>query len=212
MRRFILAALAAIAFTVGFHSPADATEISLHDIQIGSLSINVDDSEDEFTVIDSRMDETATAGVFFGLIGATINSAVNNSEDAAKADPLRSTAAEIDLRSLIESAIRERLTARQAIPLSDSPAAATHTLIVKIGEWGLVRRAQHPDTFMRSFLKLDVSIVDARGRVVWRSQREHSIGQLNAELSAFTPEVLRSEMSAVASRAGQQVANTLIYR
>ena len=65
---------------------------------------------------------------------------------------------------------------------------------------------------MRTFLKLDVRIVDARGRTLWRSQREHFIGQMNAELSAFTPEVFTTEMQTVATNAGQQLANRIIYR
>jgi hypothetical protein len=47
---------------------------------------------------------------------------------------------------------------------------------------------------------------------VWGPQREHAIGQLNAELSEFTPEVFRAEMEALAARAGNSIANKIIYR
>jgi hypothetical protein len=184
----------------------------LRQVEIQSLSVRIDASGDEFKVIDARMDETATAAVFFGLVGATINSAANASEDDAKADPLRPTADALPLEQLIGDALRARLASRNTIALAPSPQDASHTLVVEIGDWGLIRRAQRPDTYLRPFLKLNLSLLDARGRTVWGPQREHSISQTAAELSAFTPETFRLEMEALAARAGHQVANRLIYR
>jgi hypothetical protein len=96
--------------------------------------------------------------------------------------------------------------------LATAENAASHTLRVEIGEWGLARRGGLPDTAVRAFLKMNISLVDSRGRVVWGEQREHSVGQLAVPLAEFTPEMLRTEMEALAARAGSQVANRVIYR
>jgi hypothetical protein len=184
----------------------------LGDVEIQSLSLQIDDEDSAFTVVDSRMDETGTAAVFFGLIGATINSIDNNSEDDAKAEPLKATAEALDVPNLVMQALRARLEARGGVELAGTPDGASHTLIVEIGEWGLVRRASRPSTEMRTFLKLTLRMVDARNRAAWGPQRENSIGQFNAELAEFTPEVFQSEMEALAVRAGEHVANLLIYR
>ncbi|HYD87572.1 MAG TPA: hypothetical protein VEA80_08870 [Vitreimonas sp.] len=213
MRLLTLAAAMACAALIGVgEANAQRNAARLGDIQITSLAIDVSPEHSEFEVIDARMDETATAAVFFGMIGAVVNSADNNIEDQQKAEPLVPTAESIDLDTLITQALTERLASRNAVPLAESADGASNTLLVEIGEWGLIRRSQRPDTTMRAFLKLNVSVLDARGRRVFGPERQHSIGQMTAELSDFTPEAFRAEMEALAVRAGQQVANTVIYR
>jgi len=213
MRHVVWALAAVCLLTFGTAHGAAAKEVAqLSDIAITSLAVEVVDADADFEVVDARMDETATAAVFFGLVGATINSANNNAEDDKKEAPLNATADAIDMRALVARALMERLTARTPQLLAASPEAASHRLVVRVGEWGLVRRGGKPDTAMRPFVKLNVSVVDARGRVVWGPQRDHSVGQMAAELSAFTPEVFKTEIEALAARAGQQVANRMIYR
>lgn len=211
MLRFLAAVLTAAALVVA-PTPARADDVALRDIQITSLATEVKDDDAAFEIIYSRMDETATAAVFFGVIGAVANSAVNAGEDHEREEPLRPTADSLELRRIVQDAIIARLTARGTVPLATSREEASHTLVVDIGEWGLVRRAQLPDTTMRAYLKMNISLVDARGRRVWGPQREHTIGQMTAELSAFTPEAFRAEMEAVAARAGNSIANKIIYR
>lgn len=211
MQRMLMAALAACA--VVFAAPIDAhaqNNAQLRDIQISSLATRVDDEDKEFEVIFSRMDETATAAVFFGIIGAVANSADNNAEDAERAEPYLAMADSIDLQGLIAAALNERLASRNPVPLAAE--GASHTLLVEIGEWGLIRRAQLPDTQMRAFLKVNLSLLDSRGRRVWGPQREHSVGQLSAELQDLPPDVLRAEIEELARRAGVQAANRIIYR
>lgn len=214
MQRWLAAFLAAFSLYLGSaqHSAAQDTAAALRNAPISALATEVKEDDSEFEVIFSRMDETATAAVFFGMIGAVANSAINNSEDDERAAPLRETAAAIDLDGIISEALTARLASRDAVQLASAENAASHTLVVEIGEWGLVRRAQLPDTSMRAFLKLNLSLVDARGRRVWGPQREHSVGQMSGELADFTPELLRTEMEELARRAGNQVANRIIYR
>ena len=121
MKRIVLALLAVFSLAFGGTSAALASPpppAQLGDIEIGTLAIQVVDSDGGFNVIDARMDETATAAVFFGMIGATINSAANNSEDSAKAAPLREAAANLDLINLIGDSIRTRLASRDAVALA----------------------------------------------------------------------------------------------
>jgi hypothetical protein len=212
MRTISIALLAFALLILGAPSPLAQPSADLGDVEIQSLSLQIDDEDSAFTVVDSRMDETGTAAVFFGLIGATINSIDNNSEDDAKAEPLKATAEALDVPNLVMQALRARLEARGGVELAGTPDGASHTLIVEIGEWGLVRRASRPSTEMRTFLKLTLRMVDARNRAAWGPQRENSIGPFNAELAEFTPEVFQSEMEALAVRAGEHVANLLIYR
>lgn len=211
MQRMLVAALFVSALMFGAPSEARAqNNAQLRDIQITSLATSVDDEDREFEIIFSRMDETATAAVFFGIIGAVANSAANNAEDDERAAPYLLTAEAIDLDGIVANALNERLAAR--IPELLASEGASHTLLVEIGEWGLIRRASLPDTQMRAFLKLNISLLDARGRRVWGPQREHSVGQLSADMAEFTPEIMRTEIEQLAARAGHQVANRVIYR
>lgn len=211
-RRLLLKAAACSLYASLAPPVFGAPKTELKDIPIGSLAYRVNAAPEKFTVIDSRMDETATAAVLFGIVGATLNSAANNSEDQAKAAPLAATAASLDLAKLIGQSLRERLASRGTIVLADAPESASHILVLAIGEWGLVRRAQKPDPLMRTFLKLNMSIEDRKARTVWGPQREHTIGQLNAELGAFTPEIFKAEMENLATNVGQQIANKINYR
>ena len=85
-RKIILATAAmAVATVPGW---ADDKE-RLGDFPIDSLSISVEDDDADLTVIYSRMEETATAAVLFGIVGSAINSGINADEDAGRADLFR---------------------------------------------------------------------------------------------------------------------------
>ena len=72
-RKIILATAAmAVATVPGW---ADDKE-RLGDFPIDSLSISVEDDDADLTVIYSRMEETATAAVLFGIVGSAINSGI----------------------------------------------------------------------------------------------------------------------------------------
>jgi hypothetical protein len=214
MRHSWFAALGALIFAlcVAPSAFAQRNTTELRDIQIESLAIAVRDGDGEFNVIDARMDETGTAAAFFGLVGAVANSAANNVEDQNAADPYRAAADLIDLETLIGQAIVARLQERNPVPLAATPEAASHTLVVEYGDWGLIRRAQRPDMAVRTFLKLNISIVDARGRRVWGITRDHSVGQTALALQSYPADLFKTEMEALAARAGQGIANRIIYR
>jgi hypothetical protein len=183
----------------------------LSDLTITSLAVEADPDPGKFTVIDARMDETATAAVLFGLVGATINSAQNASEDEAKAAPLMPVATSLDMKALITKAIIDRLTERQALPLSPDRESASHTLVVDLGEWGLIRRSQG-DVLMRTFLNINVVVENAKGRKLYGPERSRSIGGREEPLNMYTPEVFKADMEELALKAGREIANKIIYR
>jgi hypothetical protein len=211
MRQIFIAVAAALAVWGSVDTAhAQRRDMRLADIQITSLATQVSDENAGFELIDRRMDETGTAGVMFGIVGAVVSSAHTAAQDDATAAPLVPTANSIDLDGLILQAINARLQERGTVPLAES--GASHTLLVEIGEWGLVRRAAMPDLAMRTYIKLNVSVLDAEGRRVFGPERYHGIGQLNAPVADFTPDVFRAETEALAAQMGRQVANTIIYR
>ncbi len=213
MRDIVIALTVAVATICSVcDAAAQRNEVQLSDIPITSLAVRLSDEDASFEVIDKRMDETATAAVMFGLIGAAVSSAHTAAQDEETAEPLVATAESIDLDGIISQAITERLQARNTVPLAASADEASNILLVEIGEWGLVRRAQLPDLNMRAFIKLNISVLDARGRRLFGPQRVHSIGQRTGPMADFTPETFQAEIETLAARAGQQVANTIIYR
>jgi hypothetical protein len=184
---------------------------SLRDVDIASLYIDVSDEDSNFTVIDARMDETMTAGVFFGIVGAGINSASNASQDDKLADTLREAAAEIDLKTALTGAIAETLSGKDALPLAADRSEASHTLLVEIRNWGLMRKSRE-DERMHVFLNLSLSVLDAKGKPVWEKKRENAVGAEAAAFEDFTGERLQSEMAALAEKSGKFVAFQIIYR
>lgn len=190
-----------------FAQPAE----SLRDIEIESLFIDVSEDDSNFTVIDARMDETATAGVLFGIVGAGINSASNAGQDDKLADTLRDAAAEIDLQTLLSDAITSTLAERQALPLSEAQSEASHTLLVEIRNWGLMRQNRE-DQRMRVFLNLTLSVLDDKQKTVWEKKRENAVGGDAALFEEFTAERLQGELTALAEKSGKYIAYQIIYR
>lgn len=206
-RCFLLLALLPCLIAPAFAQP----EASLGDIEIRTLFVEVSDHDSNYTVVDARMDETATAAVFFGVLGAAASSAGAASSDDKKADTLRDAAAKIDLKSLITEAVVSTLSSRGGAPLASDRAGASHTLVIDIRNWGLLRRSQE-DNLMRAFLNLTLSLEDEKGRVVWKKERDNHVSQEADVFEAFTEERFTREMEMLAEKSGQYVAYQIIYR
>lgn len=197
---------------VGAIAPAAAQQTrSLDQIEFKSLFIEVSDRDSNFTVVDARFDETGTAGVFFGIVGAGLNSAQNAAQDDDKADTLRAAADKIDLTAILSDALRETLASRGDIALAAGRAEASHTLLVEIRNWGLLRKNRE-DAQMRVFLNLTLTVLDAKNRTVWEKKRENAVGDEAAPFEAYTDEKLTAEMEKLARKSGQYVAYQFIYR
>ena len=195
-------------------SPAPSraqADVSLRDIEIVSLFVEGSEDDSNFTVIDSRMDETGTAGVFFGVVGAGLNSAANASEDDKKADTLRAAADELDLQALLADAVAGTIAAKETPPLSGDRGAASHVLLVEIRNWGLMRKSRD-DERMRVFLNLTLSLLDPKGKTVWEKKRENAVGADAANFEDYDGALLAAEMTALAEKTGKYVAYQIIYR
>ena len=180
-------------------------------VEIDTLFIEMTNGPGEFTVIDARMDETATAGVFFGLVGAIANSAVNGAQDAELADRWRATAAELDLSGIIYNSFLETLSADESVTLSDDKKQAGHRLEIALKDWGLIRRNRESGE-MRAFINVNVVMKTNRGRTTWRSYPNRVGKFISADLDDFTDEVFRRELTTLARKIGQNIAYEIIYR
>lgn len=190
---------------------APPAQKQLGEIELGVLQIEVADSDSNFTVIDARYDETATAAVLFGLVGAAANSAANASADDNKADTLRAGAMEIELSKLIAEELARTLGMRPEFSLTTDAGAAANVLSVEVHNWGLIR-VSRDDQRMRAFLNLSFKILDPKRRVLFEKKRENSVGQDMAPFPEWTDSRLKTESERLAKKAGQYIANQIIYR
>lgn len=108
MRHSILSALTVAPIALCAVPGATAQEEACR-CPIQTLRVETRRSASEFNVIEARMDETATATVLFGAVGAVANSVRNNIEDKQKAAVLQETAVAIDRNTLINQALIDRL-------------------------------------------------------------------------------------------------------
>jgi hypothetical protein len=214
--RYAAFAAACLAAAIVFSGAADAREKpqpaqALADIGISSIAVDVAADDSNFTVIDSRFDETATAGALLGVLGASINSGINAGEDDKKADPFRAGAAGIDLAAILRGSAGETLAARANPPVAESRADASHSLIIEIHNWGLIR-ASRDDPRLRAFLNLSWKITDAKGRTVFEKKRENAVAPELRPLSDHSDETLKADIEALAAKTGALIAYQIIYR
>lgn len=186
---------------------ADNNE-TLDNFPIDALHVLVDRDDSEFTVIYSRMEETATAAVAFGLIGAAINSSINDGEDEERAERFAETAAAIDVSALIESEILARLESKE-IPMASDEASASHVLKVEVKEWGLRKIAFHEDE-MITFIRMRLTVRDGK-KLVWEKWHKQS-GKEEILFDDYTVEAFDTNMRKLAKRVGKRIANEIIYR
>jgi len=199
----------AISFGV---EPALAREnVPLRDIPLENLFVEVSEADSNFTIVDARMDETATAAVLFGLVGAAISSVAVASEDDEKADRLRETAESIDVAGVLLAGINATLGANERIDMAADKSEASHILVVELRNWGLLRRSQE-DNDMRAFLNLTLKIFDENETLLWEKKRENAVGSFSAPLEEFTDEKFSEEIEALVRKTGQYVGYQIIYR
>jgi len=192
--------------------PASAQKSSdkgkLGNFPIASIFFETDTSGAQFGVVDSRMGETATATVFFGIIGGAINSGINGDEDAKKAAPFVEAASKIELARIMNEKIGATLAAK-AFSLAEGEKSASHALKVEIKEWGLTRTA-FDDPHLTPFIRLHV-VMKGGKKVVWDTYLKDSSGRSEL-LPAFTSEILVQEIEGLAAKMGERIAYEIIYR
>lgn len=216
--RFLVGAFAAAAVSTGISDAAPDTakgkkgdQVALASISFTSIAVETSAADSNYTVVDSRFEETGTAGALFGMLGATINSGINAGEDNKKADRFREAAANIDLAGIINKSANDLLAARGNPPLAPSKAEASHTLLIEIHNWGLIRSTTD-DPRLRVFLNLSWKVLDAKGKVAFEKKRENAVGPTLRPLDEYTNEILTAEMETLAAKAGPLIAYQIIYR
>lgn len=214
-RRFVIATFSAVA-VCGFDkafakSKTPDTAADLAAIQIEKLFVETSSSDSNFTVVDSRFDENAAGGAFFGVLGAGVISGINAGEDDKKADVFRAGAASIDLAGILTKSATETLAARAAPPVAPSNAEASHTLLIEIRNWGLIRTSRE-NSYMRVFVNLTWKIVSADGAVLFEKKRENFVAPTLRRLFEYDDAILKSEVEELCEKAGRQIANQIIYR
>ena len=200
---FLATAAMAVATVPGW---ADDKE-RLGDFPIDSLSISVEDDDADLTVIYSRMEETATAAVLFGIVGSAINSGINADEDAGRADLFRHLEDELELASLVETSLTETLQNKDFSIVAEGEES--HVLSVDIRQWGLIK-VSFQDDRVRAYLRLRITMKDGR-QTVW-DVYENETGREAAFFDEYTPEKLKEELEALAINSGKRVAYEIIYR
>lgn len=174
---------------------------------IDSLDIEMKSGQGNFMVIDARMRETATAAVFGGIIGASINSAVNADQDADAARPFEEAANGIDVAGLVEASLRKTLAAKD-FPMADA-GAASHILTLEVKDWGL-SRVSFEKAEVAVFLK--VSVVMKNGKTTTWDAYVKEAGRPSGYLSEMTPERFSEDMKTLAAKTGKRIAYEIIYR
>ncbi|NHK27293.1 hypothetical protein FF098_005195 [Parvularcula flava] len=199
-------------FVTAFFATASAQEKDdLGGVDIKALHVEMEDAVGNYTVINERMDETATAAVLFGVAGAVVNSAQNNAQDNETADIWRGTAEGLEIGALIEAALLAKLTSSNSVSLTDDANAASHKLVIDLQDWGLTRRSKDSEE-LRAFINVNVKVLDEKDRTIWRDY-PNRVGKFSSTNTLdFTDEVFASELEELARKTGESIAYGIIYR
>lgn len=189
--------------------PASAQDRSkLGNFPIASLFHGVDLSGASFQVVDSRFEETATATVFFGIIGGLVNSGINGDADYKKGLPYADAVAKLEPGRILNEKLGATLAAR-AHPLAPAAKGASHALTVEIKEWGLTRTAMR-DERLTTFIRVHL-VMKQGNKVVWDTYMKDS-GERAAVLPEMTSEMLVQDIESLAAKMGERIAYEIIYR
>lgn len=183
----------------------------LQGVEIDDIFLVMTNEQGNYTVINARMDETATAAVFFGIAGAVANSAINNSQDEEMASRWSEVAARLDISGLLEASFLETLNKSQAVSVAPDKDGASHTLRIALKDWGLIRRNRESGEF-RAFINVNVLMTDKKKKTVWRSYPNRVGKFVSADLEDFSDDVFERELTTLAQRVGQNIAYEIIYR
>lgn len=190
--------------------------------RLGMAVVAAEGADGSMTVILDRAKATATGAVVFGLIGAAVSSAYNESADAGKAKRLAPHLAGFSSRAVLVGALRAELaqsgqgTAVRLFDRLPSPveAQALDVLVtVRIERWGLRLAPQTPTDLLAGFVELDVKAVRvANGQTVW-SEHDVVLGQARQPFEDYErdADLLRREVWTTLENAGQRLAVKVLY-
>lgn len=178
--------------------------------------------EGEFTVYYERAKATATGAVLFGLIGAAVSSAHNQSLDNKKAEALRTGLTDVSCLGLFRDTLRKTLEDSKRFddvrvfgkePDSKERSQFDAVATFRIREWGFRLVERGPTDKVASFIDLEIRMVEPAGDKVLWDEHDTVIGKGKHLLSEFEgdPALCGREVAETAQNAGYKVATTLIY-
>jgi hypothetical protein len=163
-------------------------------------------------VINENMDKTATAGAFFGVIGAVVSASHTQMEDDRSSAELGKTLGTFEIRPLLDERINVTMLQNGTEVLPKTAAVSDARLTLTVVSWG-VRRMTRENTLLSPYIALDIRMTDAKGAVLWE-KREVTQGQHQATLEEYKakPDMLRKELEKTIRLAAETVAYQIIYR
>lgn len=174
-----------------------------------------------FTVINERAKATATGAALFGIVGAVVSSAANQSMDSGEADKARPGIAGFSPTRVLRDSFVEALksSGRLLVDTVDSEAglqtAKDHDAVIRltIKEWGVRLPARAISDRLAAFAEIQARMTAGRGQAVVWDEHEVALGSGRYELAEFQRDasVLRDQLTETFHNAGYRLANHLIY-
>jgi len=194
------------------------TTDNLREVKKLALVIPTDGS---FTVMMDRATATATPAILFGLVGAAVASAHNQSLDNDKINALTPHLTGFSSRStFIDSfnqTIKESGRATD-IRVFDKELDATKAkqydavITLNIRDWGL-RLANRDEERLAGFIELEISMVRAQGNQTLWDEHDTVLGQGRRYFSEYREDanMFRNELRETIQRAGARTATKIAY-
>jgi hypothetical protein len=178
-------------------------------------------NDGEFAVFFDRATATTAPAVLFGLVGAAIASAHNESRDMEKVTALNSHLANFSGRSTFTDAFSQTLknSGRQTdIQLFEKVPDESQTnnfdavLTFNIKNWGL-RLANRDEARLAPFIELETTLIRARDNQTLWNMHDTFLGQKRSHFAEYKEDgpMLRNEIKETIANAGARMATRIIY-
>jgi hypothetical protein len=178
-------------------------------------------NDGEFVVLFDRATATTAPAVLFGLVGAAIASAHNQSRDMEKVTALNPHLANLSGRTTFTDAFSQTLknSARQTdiqlfekVPDESQTKNFDAVLTFDIRTWGL-RLANRDDERLAPFIELETTLIRARDNQTLWNMHDTFLGQKRSYFAEYKEDgpMLRNEMKEAIGNAGARMANKIIY-
>lgn len=179
-------------------------------------------SEPEFTVIYERAKATAAPAALFGIIGATVASGYNQSQDNAKAKVLVPEPGGLSYRSIfLESLCKTLKDAGRFDEVKvfdkelDSEDISRHDAVVTFNmKYCGVRMANRETDQLASFIELEIMMIQTHDNQTLWDEHEVALGKGRHSFYSYkgNKELLQNDLKETAESAGFSMANRLIYQ
>lgn len=215
--RILAAAALSLAACGPVHTTVRPTVSHLAGVQRVAVVVAEDGA---FTVVKERAKATATGAVLFGVIGAAVASAANQSMDREETDKMRPGLTGFSPAPALRDAFVEALkgSGRLQVEVVDSERTlqgqdydAVIHLTVK--EWGVRLPSRAISDKLAAFAEIQARMTRARSQDMLWDEHEVSLGNGRHDLEAYRADaaLLRGELTDMLQSAGYRLANLLIY-